>query len=102
MSWTGSDSRSIEAALAQRAQLTHGEVIMTREGHAVSTYAVAFLPDGNLVAVTDAPPTIGAAPKFADDTAAIYYPFTDLLLPDQGSIRELLEALVIHRPSPPS
>ncbi len=33
---------SLDAALVQRAQLTHGEVIMTREGHAVSQHAVAF------------------------------------------------------------
>ena len=33
---------SIDAALAQRGQLTHGEVIITREGHAVSQFAVAF------------------------------------------------------------
>ncbi|HEY1092220.1 MAG TPA: chromosome segregation protein SMC, partial [Burkholderiaceae bacterium] len=33
---------SIEDALAMRPQLTHGEVIMTREGHAVSQFAVAF------------------------------------------------------------
>ncbi len=33
---------SIDDALAQRAQLQHGEVIMTREGHAVSQHAVAF------------------------------------------------------------
>ncbi|MBK6472555.1 MAG: chromosome segregation protein SMC [Betaproteobacteria bacterium] len=33
---------SLDDALAQRAQLTHGEVIMTREGHAVSQHAVAF------------------------------------------------------------
>jgi chromosome segregation protein len=33
---------SIDEALAQRAQLTHGEVIMTREGHAVSQFAVSF------------------------------------------------------------
>ncbi|MEP7283362.1 MAG: chromosome segregation protein SMC, partial [Rubrivivax sp.] len=33
---------SLDAALAQRAQLTHGEVVMTREGHAVSQFAVAF------------------------------------------------------------
>ena len=32
----------IDDALAARAQLTHGEVIMTREGHAVSQYAVSF------------------------------------------------------------
>ena len=33
---------SIDEALAQRDKLTHGEVIMTREGHAVSQHAVAF------------------------------------------------------------
>ncbi|KPF51099.1 chromosome segregation protein SMC [beta proteobacterium AAP51] len=33
---------SIDEALAQRAKLTPGEVIMTREGHAVSAHAVAF------------------------------------------------------------
>jgi chromosome segregation protein len=33
---------SIDEALAARGKLTHGEVIMTREGHAVSQFAVAF------------------------------------------------------------
>ena len=33
---------SIEAALAARGKLTHGEVIVTREGHAVSQHAVSF------------------------------------------------------------
>ncbi len=33
---------SVDDALAARAQLTHGEVIMTREGHAVSQFAVSF------------------------------------------------------------
>jgi len=33
---------SLDAALAERSRLTHGEVIMTREGHAVSQHAVAF------------------------------------------------------------
>ncbi len=33
---------SLDDALAQRGQLAHGEVIMTREGHAVSNFAVAF------------------------------------------------------------
>jgi chromosome segregation protein len=32
----------IDQALAARGKLTHGEVIMTRQGHAVSQYAVAF------------------------------------------------------------
>lgn len=33
---------TLDDALAQRGQLTHGEVIMTRDGHAVSQFAVAF------------------------------------------------------------
>ncbi len=33
---------SIDEALAARSKLTHGEVIMTRDGHAVSQFAVAF------------------------------------------------------------
>ncbi|MDT7834885.1 chromosome segregation protein SMC [Aquabacterium sp. OR-4] len=33
---------SLDEALAQRGQLTHGEVIMTAQGHAVSQFAVAF------------------------------------------------------------
>jgi chromosome segregation protein len=33
---------SLDEALAARARLTHGEVIMTRDGHAVSQFAVAF------------------------------------------------------------
>ncbi|MFM8770051.1 MAG: chromosome segregation protein SMC [Rubrivivax sp.] len=33
---------SLEQALAERARLTRGEVIMTREGHAVSPFAVTF------------------------------------------------------------
>ena len=32
----------LDAALAARASLTHGEVIMTREGHSVSQFAVSF------------------------------------------------------------
>jgi len=33
---------SLDEALAARGQLTHGEVIMSREGHAVSQHAVSF------------------------------------------------------------
>ena len=33
---------TIDEALAARGKLTHGEVIMTREGHAVSQFAVSF------------------------------------------------------------
>jgi hypothetical protein len=43
---------------------------------------MAFAPVENLVAVADAPPTIDAALKAAFDSAAIYFPFTDLIVAD--------------------
>jgi hypothetical protein len=42
----------------------------------------AFAPAENLVAVTEAPPTIDAALKAAFVAAAIYFPFTDLIVAD--------------------
>ena len=47
---------------------------------------MAYVPEANLVAVADAPPTIEAALKLASDKAAIYYPFMDLLLPDPYAV----------------
>jgi hypothetical protein len=47
---------------------------------------LAYVPEANLVAVADAPPTIEAALKLASDKAAIYYPFMDLLLPDPYAV----------------
>jgi len=46
------------------------------------TSMMAFSPAENLVAVTNAPPTIDGALKAAFETADIYYPFTDLLVAD--------------------
>jgi hypothetical protein len=43
---------------------------------------MAFAPAENLVAVADAPPTIDAALKAAYESAAIYFPFTDVLVAD--------------------
>jgi hypothetical protein len=43
---------------------------------------MAFAPAENLVAVADAPSTIDAALKAAYDSAAIYFPFTDVLVAD--------------------
>src|SRR5262245_13720918 len=43
---------------------------------------MAYSPAENLVAVADAPPTIDAALKAAYDTAAIYFPFTDVVVAD--------------------
>ena len=43
---------------------------------------VAFAPAENLVAVADAPPTIDATLKAAFDSAAIYFPFSDVIVAD--------------------
>ena len=43
---------------------------------------MAYAPAEDLVAVGQAPPTIEAALKAAFDTAAIYFPFTDLIVAD--------------------
>jgi hypothetical protein len=43
---------------------------------------MAFEPAANLVAVADAPPTIDAALKAAYDAAALYFPFTDVIVAD--------------------
>jgi hypothetical protein len=43
---------------------------------------MAFEPAANLVAMADAPPTLDAALKAAYDTAAIYFPFTDVIVTD--------------------
>jgi hypothetical protein len=42
----------------------------------------AYAPDTRLLAVAEAPPTIEAMLKAAYDTAAIYFPFTDLIVSD--------------------
>jgi hypothetical protein len=62
-------------------------VITTGDGPASEFYydgktMMAFAPAENLVAVADAPPTIDAALKAAYDSAAIYFPFTDVLVTD--------------------
>jgi hypothetical protein len=63
------------------------KVVMPGDGPASEFYydgkaMVAYAPAEDLVAVTDAPPTIDAALKAAYETAAIYYPFTDLIVAD--------------------
>ena len=49
---------------------------------ATTAPACAFAPAENLGAVSAAPPTLEGALKQAFERAAIYFPFTDLLLPD--------------------
>ena len=43
---------------------------------------MAFEPTANLVAVAEAPPTIDAVLKAAYDSAAIYFPFSDVIVAD--------------------
>jgi hypothetical protein len=43
---------------------------------------MAYAPTENLVAIADAPPTIDATLEAAFKTAAIYYPFTDVIVTD--------------------
>ncbi len=62
-------------------------VITSADGPAHEFYydgktMVAFAPAENLVAVADAPPTIDAVLKAAYDSAAIYFPFSDLIVAD--------------------
>lgn len=47
---------------------------------------VAFSPQQNLVAVAAAPPSLEGALAFAYQAADVYFPFTDLLLPDPYTV----------------
>ena len=62
---------------------------------------LAFAPTENLVAVADAPPTIDAALQAAYDSAAIYFPFTDVMVADpwQDIAAELKHAFYIGQSS---
>src|SRR6266853_65218 len=62
-------------------------VVMSADGPASEFYydgkkMMAYAPAENLVAVADAPPTIEAALEAAYHSAAIYFPFTDLIVAD--------------------
>jgi hypothetical protein len=62
-------------------------VITSGDGPASEFYydgkmMMAFEPAANLVAVADAPPTIDATLQAAYDSAAIYFPFTDVIVAD--------------------
>jgi len=62
-------------------------VITSGDGPASEFYydgkaMMAFEPAANLVAVADAPPTIDATLQAAYDSAAIYFPFTDVVVAD--------------------
>jgi hypothetical protein len=62
-------------------------VVMPGDGPASAFYydgktMTAYAPKENLAAVADAPPTIGGALEAAFKQADIYFPFSDLLMPD--------------------
>jgi hypothetical protein len=54
---------------------------------------MAFSPESNLVAIASAPPTIDEMLKAAYDVAAIYFPFSDLLVADP--YKDLSEGLKV-------
>ncbi len=54
---------------------------------------VAFAPSENLVAIAGAPPTIDATLKEAYDSAAIYFPFTDLIVSDP--YKDIADGLIL-------
>lgn len=77
-------SMRYDVALQRPNQL---KIVVPGDGPATEFYwdgkeMVAFAPAENLVAVAATPPTLEGALKQAFDTAAIYFPFTDLLLSD--------------------
>jgi hypothetical protein len=62
-------------------------VITSADGPASEFYydgatMTAFEPTANLAAVAEAPPTVDAALKVAYDSAAIYFPFSDVIVSD--------------------
>src|SRR5215510_7018443 len=54
---------------------------------------MAFAPAEKLVAVTDAPPSIDGALRAAFRSAAIYYPFSDLIVADP--YKDIADGLVV-------
>ena len=73
-------------------------VITSADGPASEFYydgktMTAFSPAENLVAVAEAPPTIDATLKAAYDSAAIYFPFTDLIVTDP--YKDIADGLIL-------
>jgi len=67
------------------------KVIIPGDGPASEFYydgktMMAYAPAENLVAVADAPPTVDAALMAAYNNAAIFFPFTDLLVSDPSVV----------------
>jgi hypothetical protein len=80
------------------------QVITKGDGPASEFYydgktAMAFAPAENLVAVAEAPPTIDATLEAAYHYAAIYFPFTDVLVADNEHVRMNQDSATITRAS---
>jgi hypothetical protein len=54
---------------------------------------IAFAPEANLIAIADAPPTIDAALQTAYDSAAIYFPFANMMAADP--FKHISDGLVV-------
>jgi hypothetical protein len=79
------------------------KIVMPGDGPASEFYydgktMMAYAPAENLVAVADAPPTIDAALMAAYNKAAIFFPFTDLLVADPYRADRWRDPRVLHRP----
>lgn len=74
-------------ALVNMQRPDHLRVLTSGDGAATEFYydgkqAYAYEPKGNLLAQADAPPTIDATLEAAYQRAAIYFPFTDVIVAD--------------------
>lgn len=76
-------------------------VVTAGDGPATEIYddgkaILAYAPAENLVAIADAPPTVDAALRLLDESAATYLPFTDVIVADPyGDIAGSIEAAFV-------
>jgi hypothetical protein len=91
--------RTVSPGAFRRVHQTDGRagVVTPGDGPASEVYddgktLLAYAPAEGLVAVADAPPTIDEALRLLFESAAIYYPFTDVIVADPyGEIAEGIE-----------
>ncbi|HJV70602.1 chromosome segregation protein SMC, partial [Ideonella sp.] len=89
---------SLDEALAQRGQLTHGEVIMTRDGHAVSQFAVAFYaPDSEQAGMLARAQEIESLERGSRAQALIADEARTALVRHEAAYTEASQRLVIAR-----
>ncbi|MEK8031184.1 chromosome segregation protein SMC [Ideonella sp. DXS29W] len=89
---------SLDEALAQRSQLTHGEVIMTRDGHAVSQFAVSFYaPDSEQAGMLARAQEIENLERQTRAQALIADEARTLLVRHEAAYTEASQRLVVAR-----